>query len=483
MGGVLRPHPLPREPNRRSEAYLIAFTSLWAPNTRRNTGYNWPRRWLPCPRDLPLNGSVSGRPGACSVYASVNRVAWLSFGLLASLVGGCTTPQRGAPVSPPARAGVVALSDLLEQGPLVLDVPAWGSFETAGEFHRYDLLLSPGQVVLDVDRADQGLDPVLFLFGPDRGEGFPVSSMMTDDAPGAAAPRLEFEVEEAGRYLLVVGTFDGLGLGNYRVSVSCESCGATVEDCSLGGGLYWSSHVFPVAKDLRGDLASGERTVSVWDASSRQAFEAVVTGDPWQETGVLYADDAPVARFVGGEVVQCDVPRGPERATCARDDECSLGLLCRGVVDGTGVCVDLGAPSPAGAGASCASEATCGEGLLCLGGICQDMADVTRATATNVAVTGSMTEVTLPMRAPGVRVAAVQLELAFEGDDDALTVEVEAPWGFVVSGAPREVVAEVRELALDDAPPAGRWRLRVAAPTGAETTLRGAALTVAASWE
>ncbi len=102
-----------------------------------------------------------------------------------------------------------------------------GSFTEDLEFHAYTFAAADGaSVVAEITQlgSSRGLDTTLFLYGPNNGSGYGSSALVRDDNDGwGALSKLSAERLEAGSYLLVVGTKDTAGRGDYRIELTCAS--------------------------------------------------------------------------------------------------------------------------------------------------------------------------------------------------------------------------------------------------------------------
>ena len=152
--------------------------------------------------------------------------------LVSSVAFGCAA--KGDVALPPVGDGKADISDRVPVlGPLALGGEVRGVIDEDLEFHGYTLDVRPGaRVKLDITQlgSSRGIDTTLFVYGPASPAGaYGGEAIAYDDDSGwGQLSRLShLELDEGGRYLVVVGTFDGRGRGRYRLFASCESgeCG------------------------------------------------------------------------------------------------------------------------------------------------------------------------------------------------------------------------------------------------------------------
>ena len=148
--------------------------------------------------------------------------------VLIVLVTGCA--DKGAPVEPPLGEGD-GKADIADRVP-VLGALAFGG-EVRGEltedleFHGYTLDVRDGaRVTLDITQlgSSRGLDTALFVYGPAAPTGgYGTEAIAHDDDSGwGQLSRLrDLALAAGGRYLVVVGSFDGRGRGRYRLTATC----------------------------------------------------------------------------------------------------------------------------------------------------------------------------------------------------------------------------------------------------------------------
>ena len=153
--------------------------------------------------------------------------AALAAGVVLAL-GGCEGDAgKGAPPSIDAGGPKADILDRVdERGPLAFGGSRAGTFTEDLEFHAYRIAARAGaRITLDNTKGGtaRDLDTVLYLYGPATDAGFGREALAVDDDSGwGKHGRIrDFVVETAGEYLVVIGTFDGLGRGNYRIAAEC----------------------------------------------------------------------------------------------------------------------------------------------------------------------------------------------------------------------------------------------------------------------
>ncbi len=167
----------------------------------------------------------------------MRRLRVLVLGLLGLAgVWGCGDPEgaeeasKGALLAPPVGAGKADVgARVTDQGALAYGEAVAGEFTGDLEFHGYTLRAKAGAVVtLEVTQkgSSRNLDTSLFVYGPRNGAaGFGETARAFDDDAGwGRLSRISsLRLDEAGEYLIVVGTADGRGRGRYRLEARCES--------------------------------------------------------------------------------------------------------------------------------------------------------------------------------------------------------------------------------------------------------------------
>jgi hypothetical protein len=348
------------------------------------------------------------------------------FGVLAlAACGEAATEQEksdGEPSAAPALGGKADVSDVVQMGDaLTLGEEGATSSEFTEDFqyHAFELDVPAGSVVdLEVSQrgTSRGLDTVLWVFGPRTeagGYGFRHLAFDDDEGWGLLSRLRGLELTEGGRYLAVVGTYDGYGRGRFRVEAECASGGCLSAPDPLADVCVFGEAYYQVFENNPAIVVTGERTIrspdevsellgrqileavkrtaydevttlaealdtvdegianvhDLWDASSRRGFVSVEVGAGDNSFGAIFpADsDAPVVEIVDGDFYSCDAFWGKERRACAASSDCAAGLRCEGVFEGQGLCLDPSAPAPRGTEAPCAGDLGCGVGLVCAG--------------------------------------------------------------------------------------------------------------------
>ena len=154
-------------------------------------------------------------------------VVTVLFGLL---VGCADEGEKGAPVLPSMATGKQDGPAVPTLGELVFGQAVTGALSESGEFHGWELSVRAGataRIEITHKGSSAALDATLFVFGPDGKAGLlPVPEALDDDSGWGRLPRLDHTFELDGTYLVVVGSFDAIGKGSYRLIASCatDSC-------------------------------------------------------------------------------------------------------------------------------------------------------------------------------------------------------------------------------------------------------------------
>lgn len=145
----------------------------------------------------------------------------------------CTSGESdgGDLVLPPSPGGKADSLGMHDRGFLEYGERAQGAFEADLQFETYEFFGGEGALVdIEVTQrgSSRGLDTTLFLYGPRENGEWPASSLMQDDNDGwGDLSKLgNVEIRKEGFYLVVIGTADGRGRGNYALELSCAS-----DDC------------------------------------------------------------------------------------------------------------------------------------------------------------------------------------------------------------------------------------------------------------
>jgi hypothetical protein len=197
--------------------------------------------------------------------------------VLILLAAGCS--EKGAPVDPPMSGGKADISDRVPVlGALALGGEVRGEITEDLEFHGYTLEVRAGAVV-ELDIPNQGssrnLDSTLFVYGPASAAGaYGTEAIAYDDDSGwGQHSRLsDLELADGGRYLVVVGTFDGMGRGRYRLTATCES-----GEC----GPVSTGQCHPViADDIRACVVDFMSDPDNWQTTELEAVELCGDAEP-----------------------------------------------------------------------------------------------------------------------------------------------------------------------------------------------------------
>lgn len=142
----------------------------------------------------------------------------------------CADEDRGPLVAPDLAEGKADAGDKVSRlGPLGLGEPGavTGRFTEDLEFHGYELTVRPGanlHIEVTQKGSSRGLDTTLYVYGPRSASGaFGTTARAFDDDSGYGRLSLVkwLTIPEGGTLLVVVGTRDGRGRGNYRLEARC----------------------------------------------------------------------------------------------------------------------------------------------------------------------------------------------------------------------------------------------------------------------
>ncbi|MFN3200200.1 MAG: hypothetical protein ACE366_17510 [Bradymonadia bacterium] len=104
-------------------------------------------------------------------------------------------------------------------------------FKEDFEFIAHEFYAAKGdKLTLEVTQRGtrRGLDTQLFVYGPKKASGEYGDRIASDDDAGyGALSKVSLEAADAGIYMVVVGTHDGAGRGNFNLNLRCDSgtCG------------------------------------------------------------------------------------------------------------------------------------------------------------------------------------------------------------------------------------------------------------------
>jgi len=159
----------------------------------------------------------------------------LALSLLPLAACSQTVPGKGLRADDPRLAGKADVADRVEmKGDLSLtEVDGYlgarveDAFTEDHELHGYTLLSGAGstlQVGITQRGTSRGLDTTLYVYGPRGDSGYAERIAFDDDAGWGALSRIEaLDVPAGGQYLVVVGTYSGIGRGSYGLQVECLS--------------------------------------------------------------------------------------------------------------------------------------------------------------------------------------------------------------------------------------------------------------------
>lgn len=320
-----------------------------------------------------------------------------------------------------------AADRVIDQGPLGLEVARHGTFVEDLQFDGYRLNVREGaEVRVEITRAGTKakLDTTLFVFGPCTDEGCGDEAIAFDDDSGwSRQSRITgLELAEGGEYLIVVGTHDARGRGNYRLLASCEN-GACEPlppepaECVFGSTYrehFNSPHLATTRRrviDSPEGLTALEQQqiilaaqasaagldiqtlddafefadqnefnqIELWDRTSNTPYVIYEFGAGDTSVGAyfVYGTTDRVAVISDGELEECSAGAGDAGNECTGDAGCAEGT-CEGTsqASGIGLCTDI---SGFGETVPCSASEPCdlGEGLACAGltrgdeGLCQ----------------------------------------------------------------------------------------------------------------
>lgn len=152
----------------------------------------------------------------------------IHLGLLLTAFTACADADRGPLVEPAIIDGKADASDRVTMlGGITFGGAAQTAFTEDLEWHGYTLAVRPDAVVtLDVTQkgSSRSLDTTMYLYGPKTAAGYGTTATVYDDDSGyGRLSRLKKQKLAGGEWLVVIGTRDGRGRGNYRLEMSCDS--------------------------------------------------------------------------------------------------------------------------------------------------------------------------------------------------------------------------------------------------------------------
>ncbi|MBX7080088.1 MAG: hypothetical protein K1X88_12910 [Nannocystaceae bacterium] len=201
----------------------------------------------------------------------------------------CDSADGGDAVSPALGSGKADAADHVTMH----DALAFGAdrderFTEDLQFHGYPLAVREGAVVtLELTHAGSAakLDATLFVYGPHTNAGWGTDAIAFDDDSGwGRLPRLRaLELDDAGDYLVVVGTHDARGRGRFRMRAACES-----GECAPPTGCVFGTMLVELLENPRvaieshvvlhaGDAIDALREAQIVDAVHESAHDDVTT--------------------------------------------------------------------------------------------------------------------------------------------------------------------------------------------------------------
>lgn len=211
----------------------------------------------------------------------------------------CLAEDRGAVVEPVFADGKADVADRVDDlGALGLYGARVDRFDEDLEFHGYRLSVAAGARV-EIDNSHKGtardLDSTLFLYGPRTASGFGTAAIAFDDDSGWGyhARLSPVVLDQAGEYLVVLGTRDGMDRGHYRLLARCLG-----ENCSPCPDLLYAE-IAACVDDVIADVDPEEGPTSPEDAigictdgeALGGARDAMCAADPGHASCALSFED------------------------------------------------------------------------------------------------------------------------------------------------------------------------------------------------
>ncbi len=141
----------------------------------------------------------------------------------------CASDTDGAVAPELGSSGKADAADHVElRAPLAFETPRDDAFVEDLEFQGFPLTVRAGATLtLELTHAGSSskLDATMFVYGPHTDEeGWGTEAVAFDDDSGwGRLPRLrDLQLDEAGQYLVVIGTHDARGRGHYRLRATCS---------------------------------------------------------------------------------------------------------------------------------------------------------------------------------------------------------------------------------------------------------------------
>ncbi len=222
--------------------------------------------------------------------------------LAAGLLSACAD-DKGAPLEPALTDGKADIDDRVDRrGALPLGGEVTGSFFEDLQFDAYTLDVRAGaEVDLEVTQrgSSRSTDTTLLVYGPrNAAGGFGSAALAVDDDSGwGRLSRLRgLALGDGGQYLVVVGTHDARGRGNYRVTAACASgdcapltaagaCPTVIADdirACIDDVLADPESGYPTRFDAVAPCADAEPVADAYDALCAQASAPTFCAEPYE---------------------------------------------------------------------------------------------------------------------------------------------------------------------------------------------------------
>lgn len=149
----------------------------------------------------------------------------------ALVLGGCASEESEPSV------GTGEEQDVTERGPLAFNEAAESKFTQDFEYHAYTFEVAPGSRV-SLEITQQGtaaaLDTVMVLYGPANADGERERIAVDYDSGWGGHSKLKDQtLVEGGKYVVTVGTADGLDRGHYRLLLTCAAGSCASDETPL----------------------------------------------------------------------------------------------------------------------------------------------------------------------------------------------------------------------------------------------------------
>lgn len=146
--------------------------------------------------------------------------------LLGLFAAGCATQDEPKTVVEPDFGKTDSLRSVQNKATITFDQAVEGIFDEDAAFHGYQFTSLPtGRITAEVTQrgSSRGLDTTMFLFGARSTNNWERLAFDDDAGWGDLSKIDEIDVQEYGAYMVVIGTANGLGRGNYRLQVTCTN--------------------------------------------------------------------------------------------------------------------------------------------------------------------------------------------------------------------------------------------------------------------